>query len=331
MRRGFRHSYRISKHYTVSRDLFRPVEPSAQILRSYVVSPRLHSDNQLFQMARQGQRFPSALAAIALVPVLVVVMIASQVGMRVVFRSFLGSGATADSMAELLGFSAILAGLWCVVRYWSRRPFWTLGFERSGLVKCITRGALVAVLMMAATAALILLSGGAVEPGEIQTRGVVALGGGLMSLLATTTQSSAEEALFRGWLLPVLGVRYGGLAAVASCSLIFTLAHATTGPTPLGWVNLFLFGTFCALLALAEGGLWGACAWHSIWNWTQGSLLGFRVDRTVRFGLLASIRTTGPESITGGSFGPEGGLVVTAILLAGIATLLIPIHREASR
>ena len=89
--------------------------------------------------------------------------------MRVVFRSLLGSAAMADSMAELLGFSAIFAGLWCVLRYWSRRPFWTLGFERPGLLKCVTRAALVAGLMMAATAALILFSGGAVEPGEIQT------------------------------------------------------------------------------------------------------------------------------------------------------------------
>jgi len=132
--------------------------------------------------------------------------------------------------------------------------------------------------------------------------------------------------LFRGWLLPVLGVRFGAWAGVAVSSLAFALAHATTGPTPLGWMNLFLFEATTAVIALAEGGLWGASAWHAVWNWVQGGLLGFSVDRSVRSGLVASIRTSGPDFITGGPLGPEGGVVATAILLGGIATLLILIR-----
>jgi hypothetical protein len=54
----------------------------------------------------------------------------------------------------------------------------------------------------------------------------------------------------------------------------------------------------------------------------EGGLLGFSVDRTSREGLIASIETHGPEYLTGGTFGPEGGLVVTIILLAGIGIVM---------
>jgi membrane protease YdiL (CAAX protease family) len=282
----------------------------------------IDSGNHLFTLARRGQRFPSAPAAVAVVPALLVVMIAVQVAMRGVLRSLLGDGQTADSIAELLGFSSIFGGLWCLLRFWIRRPIWTLGFERPGSLKWGLRGAVVAALMMGATAAL-LVHGATVGRGEIQSRGFVALGGGLLSLLATTVQSSAEEALFRGWLFQVLGARYGAFTGLTVSSLVFTLAHVTTGPPLIGWVNLYLFALMAALFTLAEGGLWGAAAWHTSWNWMQGSLLGFAVDRSVRPGMLASIRTNGPEYITGGSFGPEGGLAVTAILLAGITILAI--------
>ena len=182
---------------------------------------------------------------------------------------------------------------------------------------------------MVVTAAFVMIPGAMVGPGEIQKRGLAGLGVGLLGFLATSVQSSAEEALFRGWLLPALGVRFGAWAGVAVSSLVFAMAHATTGPTPLGWMNLFLFGTTTALIALAEGGLWGASAWHAVWNWVQGGLLGFSVDRSVSSGLIASIRTSGPDFITGGSFGPDGGVVATTILLGGIAILLILIRRKA--
>jgi uncharacterized protein len=140
--------------------------------------------------------------------------------------------------------------------------------------------------------------------------------------VATTVQSTSEEALFRGWLLPAIGARTGLVAGIVLSSIVFAIAHATTGPPPLGWINLFLFGCFAALLAVSEGGLWAVSAWHAMWNWTQGGLLGFSVDRSIGTGLLASIHPTGPDYLTGGAFGPEGGLIVTGVLVASLIGLL---------
>jgi membrane protease YdiL (CAAX protease family) len=291
----------------------------------------LDPGNHLFVLARLGHRSPSIPGAIGVVPVMLVLLIASQVAMRSLFRALIGNGAAADLSAELVGFLSIFGGLWCVLYFWAQRPFWSLGFERGRSGRRVIRGALIAAVMVAATVALVLIPGATVGRGEIQTRGLAALGGGLLSFVATSVQSSAEEALFRGWLLQALGARYGAVVGIAGSSLIFTLAHATTGPPPLGWVNLFFFGTTAALIALAEGGLWGACAWHAVWNWTGGSLLGFTVDRSVHPGLLASIQTSGPDYITGGSFGPEGGIAATTILLGGIAILVILLRGRRNR
>jgi membrane protease YdiL (CAAX protease family) len=125
-----------------------------------------------------------------------------------------------------------------------------------------------------------------------------------LTLLATAVQSSAEEALFRGWLLSAIGSRYRPGIGVLVSSLLFATAHLLNGATPLALVNLFCFGTFAAIWALDEGGLWGASAWHTGWNWVEGGLLGMVVDRSSRPGLLVSIRTKGPDFITGGAFGP---------------------------
>jgi len=68
--------------------------------------------------------------------------------------------------------------------------------------------------------------------------------------------------------------------------------------------------------------LWFATGVHFGWNWTMSfaadlPVSGLPMDTP---GIEASV--TGPRLWTGGDFGPEAGLVVTAVTLAGIAWLL---------
>jgi membrane protease YdiL (CAAX protease family) len=292
--------------------------------RDFVASI-LSPNNRLFVLARQGNRRPSALVAIAVVPVMLALMIVSQVIARALVRPIFPNGvrSVANPIAEIIGFLSIYLGLWVWLRSWSKRPFRTLGFEHQRVLQRALRGALVAVLMVLAMAGLTMIAGASLLPGELRTRGLAAVGPGLLILLATTVQSSAEEALFRGWLLSAIGSRYRPWIAVLISSLLFATAHLLNGPTPLAWVNLFFFGTFAAIWAPAEGGLWGASAWHTVWNWVEGGCLGMVVDRSPGSGLFVSIQTKGPDLITGGAFGPEGGLAVTAVLLIGISMLLL--------
>jgi membrane protease YdiL (CAAX protease family) len=100
-------------------------------------------------------------------------------------------------------------------------------------------------------------------------------------------------------------------------SLVFAVLHSLNpNLSPVAILNLALFGLFTALYALYERGLWGVFSLHSVWNWAQGNLLGFEVSGMAPpGGTLFDLMEVGPDIITGGPFGPEGGLSVTAVLI----------------
>lgn len=257
----------------------------------------LDPNNRLLTLARQSQRQPSALEAIAVVFVtLVLVLIPGQMLTRIIMRPFLqggGQSIASPIVENAIGFLLVYLALWVWLRLSSKRPFRSLGFENHGAPRRVLRGALIAGLMIAVTAGLAVLPGATLAPGS-QTSGIAALSIGLLSLLSYAVQGPAEEALFRGWLLPVIGSRNGPLIGVLVSSVLFSAAHALSpGIAPLGFLNLFLFGVFTAVYSLAEGGIWGACAWHAVWNWAMGNLLGSAVDGSPHPGLFISVRATG--------------------------------------
>ena len=296
--------------------------------------PALNPNNRLFELARQGRQ-SSALVAIGVTFLtLVVAIVGGQMLARFAIEFVLPSAGSVvnpliDGARDLLtfttGFVPVYLCLWAWVRLWSKRSFTTLGFEPRHPFARAVGGATVAVVMMSAVAVgLALLPDTALAPGQLRAVGLAALGGGLLTLLGTVVQSSGEEVLFRGWLLPTIGARYGPWIGVAVSSLLFGLAHALNpNATALGLLNLSLFGTFLALYALAEGGLWGACAWHTLWNWTDNVLFGLRDSGgPLRPALLVSITPTGRDILTGGTFGPDGSVIETAVLLIGISVIV---------
>jgi hypothetical protein len=60
----------------------------------------------------------------------------------------------------------------------------------------------------------------------------------------------------------------------------------------------------------------------------MGDLLGFAMDGVPHSGLLSSIRTNGPDVISGGAFGLEGGLACMVVFL--IATGIVAVQTGRS-
>jgi hypothetical protein len=290
-------------------------------------------DNRLFVLARQGKRPPSALVAIAVaIVVMMTGLLPGQIPGRVILFTPAGvprfsaefQPVVQSLVMNVSMFLTMIVGIGLWVRFACRRSFSTLGWERSpSALPRAVRGACVSMLMVGVVVGLSVARGASFSPGLIQQIGVAAVGLRFLSLLSFLVQGPAEETLFRGWLLPVIGARHRPWIGVVASSMLFSLAHAfNTGIALLGFVNLFLFGLCAALYALRDGGLWGPGAWHGVWNWTMGDLLGFTLDGSPRVGLLRSIQVHGPDIVTGGAFGPDGGLACTAVLVAAILVLV---------
>lgn len=132
--------------------------------------------------------------------------------------------------------------------------------------------------------------------------------------------AAAEEALFRGYPLQALAEAWGGVVAVVVISVGFALVHLMNpGVTWVATVNIAVAGAFLGFVYLRTGSLWAATGAHLGWNWAHGGLLDLPVsgiDLIDVPGVTAAV-TGGPGWLTGGSFGPEGSILATAVLLAG--------------
>jgi membrane protease YdiL (CAAX protease family) len=138
-------------------------------------------------------------------------------------------------------------------------------------------------------------------------------------------QGMSEEVMLRGYFMVSVASRAPMLVAILANSLIFALLHLmNNGVTSLSMVNLTLFGVFASVYTLKSSSLWGICAIHSIWNFAQGNIFGIAVSgQRIDASVFSFSPTESGALINGGSFGLEGGLAVTAVLLTGIiATML---------
>jgi hypothetical protein len=228
------------------------------------------------------------------------------------------------------GFLPIFFIVWFWVWAAEKRHLWTLGLEKTGAVRKYFKGALLGLLIFSAAVGLMGLLGFlSLDPQSPTLSGPV-LGGVILLLLGWIVQGSAEEVVTRGYLLPVVGSRWGAPAGIIISSLVFAVWHLLN--PNLSWlavVNLVLFGVFASFYTLHEGGIWGVCALHTVWNWVQGNIFGFEVSGAA-FGTssLLKFQEAGPDWFTGGKFGPEGGLAITLVLVAGCLWLVIASARK---
>jgi membrane protease YdiL (CAAX protease family) len=143
-------------------------------------------------------------------------------------------------------------------------------------------------------------------------------------LACFVVQASAEEILFRGWMLSALTRRINVVGAIAIVSAIFTLLHFGRDTTLLTLVNTVLFSVFACCWAVMARNVWGVMGWHAAWNWLLAVGFETRVtglDAQVP-ALLARLTPLGPVDLTGGAEGPEGSLFC-GLFFAGASALLV--------
>jgi membrane protease YdiL (CAAX protease family) len=137
-------------------------------------------------------------------------------------------------------------------------------------------------------------------------------------LLVLAPAALAEELIFRGVPLVLLSRILGRGGALVLISLGFAVAHITNPDvTPRALGNITLAGILLSLAFFSPGGMWAALGAHLGWNMTLAALgapvsgLPFEIP-------YVDYSMGGPAWLTGGTFGPEGGLLSTVAITSAI-------------
>lgn len=217
--------------------------------------------------------------------------------------------------------SAAVASL-LFIPWLDHRPLETLGlWFYDGWRRELLVGLGFGVALMSAIAALLALTGGV----ELQPTGI-----GLEAALYWLGITAAilvvgavnEELLFRGYPFQRLVEGWGPVGAVALLSGLFGLMHlGNPDPTVLSTVNTMLAGVLLAVAYLRTRGLWLPIGLHFAWNFWMGPALGFPVSGMELPGGMLKAQAGEPAWLTGGSYGPEGSIVTTVVVVAATSWL----------
>ena len=150
------------------------------------------------------------------------------------------------------------------------------------------------------------------------------LGAGGVTFLLFGVAAANEESIFRGYPFQRLIESITPVGAIALSSLLFGIVHlGNPHRTWISTLNTALVGVPFAIAYLRTRALWMPIGMHFIWNFLLGFFLGLPVSGLDLPGSVLTAQVRGPAWLTGGSYGPEGGLLAMAAILACIVYLLL--------
>ena len=292
---------------------------------------RLHlNDHPLVAAARESRFKPHPLLQI---PIFIGIYIASLLPTILPYVLFLllkdanVPGDSAMNTEKLIilfscALSALVVVLYC--RFAEGRSLFSMGFVRKDAWIHYLRGMAVGFVFFS-TVYLTLIATGSVTFDGLNSKASLAML--LLFFFGFVIQGAQEEILTRGYFMMSLSTRLPAIAAILISSFTFSVLHLfNSGFGLLAFVNLVLYGVFLAVYMLKTGNIWGVCAIHSVWNFSQGNLYGMPVSgmNILETSLFSSRLVDGKEWLSGGAFGPEGGVITSAVsILAIVLTLLL--------
>ena len=232
---------------------------------------------------------------------------------------------------DLLAFGFILNTVFRWTRKVEKRPIRTLGFYRENFLSNLLKGfGLGLALFLITLLCLVALGQYRFEFIHLDPYSLTFI---VFTIPFWILQGTSEEVVARTWLLPQLASRTNLKLAVLISSLFFTLLHmGNSGLTPLSLVNLFLFGVAMSLYLLKTDTVWGVAGIHGAWNFAQGNLFGILVSGQSSGTSIMKFTPQGNQDwLSGGSFGIEGSVMTSLVLLLLIVYLGYKLKKENER
>jgi membrane protease YdiL (CAAX protease family) len=128
-----------------------------------------------------------------------------------------------------------------------------------------------------------------------------------------------EELFIRGYAFAVLRRASGWRLALIVTSAVFGLLHAwNPGADAESILAVTVAGFFLGAILLATRSLYAAGAAHFAWNWVMSGAMHIAVSGVPSADPDYRVVETGPDWLTGGGWGPEGGLAAVAVMFIAI-------------
>lgn len=213
---------------------------------------------------------------------------------------------------EFLAMSTVILAALAMIRYVDRLPLAALGLSLKNSVLNLLGGTVIGAILVLAGVGILAMFG-MVEWGD----GIGSVDNEFCwSCVALFFNVVNQEVMVHGYAQQIVRASFGSSAAVFVSSCLFVLMHWTLFnlESVLLLTNLLVVGAMLGIAFLWSRSLWLPIGIHFGWNLIQGPLLGLPVT-SVDIWTADVVRLTGPDLITGGKLGVEGGIVGSVLVL----------------
>lgn len=203
--------------------------------------------------------------------------------------------------------AALLGGHFIALRLIDKRPWSDVWLDRDAARPALlTRGFLLGAVAIAMPTLLLMAVGWM----RLQTAADAPLVGATLRVsLLLLPAAFYEELATRGYLFAVLRDALGWRTALLTMSIVFGLLHLRNPGASVESVTLvILAGVFLGGVVIATKSLYAAWMAHFAWNWTMAVVFHTAVSGLPLESPDYRLIETGPDWITGGVWGPEGGV-----------------------
>jgi membrane protease YdiL (CAAX protease family) len=134
--------------------------------------------------------------------------------------------------------------------------------------------------------------------------------------------AAGEELLIRGYMFAVLRESIGWRWTLIATSIVFGLLHVPNpGADAESVLLVMLAGFFLGSVLLATKSLYATIMVHFAWNWVMAAALHTPVSGIPIIAPDYRVVDAGPDWLTGGAWGPEGGLAAAVSMFVVVVYL----------
>lgn len=221
-------------------------------------------------------------------------------------------------LSETLMLIGVFLSAWIV---WHFRGLSLAGLGRALAIrgKDLSLGILLAIVLYAAGFGISLLAGAVEIAGVVFSPSSLLISFVFFLLVAIT-----EELALRGFVLERM--LQGGVNkfwALFLSATLFSLIHiGNPNFNILSFINILLAGVLLGSSYIYTRNLCFPIALHWFWNWLQGPVLGYEVSGNKFCDGLLTLHLPETNLINGGTFGFEGSVLCTVLMVVGTGVIL---------